>query len=343
MAAVFAVLVFTTVLVWSFVVLAWVFWDVFESLVLRRLFNNYMSEKFGTTVTVSSIRVRRKGVTLCGLQVGNDPYSRDVASPYLARFRRLEIKTAGPLALLSCLGMTRFGSCRRSFVVGFLYCEIEQIVAEGLSLYVEEDNYGFVSRYDEACEEAKRELAGREAKMLREFRRRWIGSEDDEDVVYSRGGDEEDLSTMKARMKKVGEVMRSKRGISERRQALLDLREDFKRVDRDQRHSQEAARSQQKPLVSDLWRIGKIQILNSTLELRGVEICLQDYELRGFIGKTHSLRRKLLNAFIYDMANGSQQILGPHDLLHSDDFVAEETQRHSRKTNFFGTRRNKRV
>lgn len=295
-------------------------WEFVEDKLLRPAFVRAMATELGTDVSLVKFRLRATGVCLQGLELANDKSEPWVSfeAPYCARVGSLQVKTSGILSLLSCCGTLKVGSTERKLVLGFLYRDIEEVVVDDVSIYVEEvdltkgrvvTNHAFFTAQEERSKAKKRAAAKAEAKMVREFKNKWRSNEanddDDDDVAATaaaevRVGDEDD--SFKARLSRVGETLRKNKGFAERRDALKDLRDKFKAVDKEKKEAVQISRRNKRDADHALWRIGRVEITRCKAKVKGHEMSVvDDWELRGFIGDTTKLKRKVVTSILHEM------------------------------------------
>lgn len=261
----------TLVVLIFFVAVVWQQWDKVE-VVLTRLVARKASQELETPVSVQSFRIRSRGIVLRGLKTTG------------LSIGSLEVKTSGLLSLLSCFGQRKFGE----FVFGFYVRDIDEILVKNLSL--EEDNP--LAAHEERVAAAKQLRLKKEAKYNREFKLKWRGQlEDEEDL--------EDLNVTQ-RLKKVGEALK-KKTFDEKAEALKELRANYKKRDGQNKEAARLTKRNQSALASELWRIGRIQLDNLNVNYKGHEVVIDHFELRGFVGDSAKLRRKLIISIMPDI------------------------------------------
>lgn len=297
----------------------YVFWESIEASVLRPMLMNAMSKEFGTTVTLSSFQLRTTGVTFSGLEIANDSSHPEASfeAPYFAHVGSLQVKTSGLLSLMSCGGRVKIGSLRRKFVVGFLYRDIDEVLVEDVSIFVEDFelskghvvmNNAFLLAFEERNKAKRQRKFKQEAKMIREFKAKWRSNDgpfEDDDKLAVEEVDEADDS-FKARLYKVGETMLKTKGqtFTERRDALKDLRDRFKAADMESKETAKITKRYKREQDATLWRIGRVSVTRCSVKIRGTHLHVDHWDLRGYIGDTVKLKRKVILGIMPELLGG---------------------------------------
>lgn len=300
----------------------YLFWESIEMSVLRPLLMRAMSKEIGTDISLSGFKLRSTGVTLTGLEVANDSSHPEASfdAPYFAHIGSLQVKTSGLLSLLSCGGRVKVGSLRRKFIVGYLYRDIDEVLVEDVSIFVEDSevskgrvvmNNAFLLAFEERTKAKRQRKFKQEAKMIRDFKAKWRSNDapgEDDDKLVAEEADEADDS-FKARLYKVGEILRKTKGqtLTERRDALKDLRDRFKAADLESKETVKLTKRYKREQDATLWRIGRVSITRCSVKIRGTHLHVDHWELRGYIGDTVKLKRKVVLGIMPELLGGVKE------------------------------------